>query len=77
MDQWTQVGKLLLFGGMAITVLGGVLLLAGRIPWLGRLPGDIYIEHEKFSCFFPLATSIIVSLLLTVVLNIIVRLIKR
>ncbi|MER3457766.1 MAG: DUF2905 domain-containing protein, partial [Chloroflexota bacterium] len=45
-----------------------------RIPWLGNLPGDIRIERDGFSCFFPLATSILLSLLLTVILNLILRL---
>jgi hypothetical protein len=74
---WDQLGRALVFLGLGIAVLGGILLLVGRIPWLGRLPGDIHIERKGFSCFFPLATSIIISLLLTVVLNIIVRLLRR
>ncbi|WP_279384257.1 DUF2905 domain-containing protein [Geotalea toluenoxydans] len=41
---------------------------AGKIPWLGRLPGDIYIKRENFSFYFPLATSILVSLLLSLIL---------
>lgn len=80
---WSQIGKLLLFVGTATAVLGGALILTsklaadGRIPWLGRLPGDIRIERKGFSCTLPLATSIVVSLLLTVILNLLVRLFKR
>ncbi|MBN1581294.1 MAG: DUF2905 domain-containing protein [Anaerolineae bacterium] len=77
MSGWSQLGKLLVFLGVSIAVVGGVLLLLSKIPWLGQLPGDIRIERKGFSCFFPLATSIIISLLLTVVLNIVVRLLRR
>ena len=55
-------------------VLGGVLLVVGallslgpRLPWLGRLPGDIVIERENFRFYFPLATSILISILLSLV----------
>ncbi len=83
MADWSQIGKLLLILGIGITLLGGALLVGARllkehgIPWLGHLPGDIRIERKGFSCYVPLATSILVSLLLTIVLNIIVRLLKR
>ena len=72
-----QLGKWLVFLGLGIAIVGGVLLLSARFPWLGQLPGDIRIERKGFSCFFPLATSVIISILLTVVLNIVVRLFRR
>jgi hypothetical protein len=80
---WDQVGKLLLIAGIGLALLGGLLILGARFlngerpPWLGQLPGDIRIERKGFSCYFPLVTSILISLLLTVVLNIIVRLLRR
>ena len=83
MAGWNQMGKLLLLLGVGLALLGGALILGSKvlqgtkIPWLGRLPGDIRIQRGVVSCYFPLATSIIVSLLLTVVLNVIVRLLKR
>jgi hypothetical protein len=58
-------------------MLGAYLLQAKEIPFLGRLPGDFRIETPRVSCYFPLATSILLSLLLTLVLNILVRLWKR
>ncbi len=74
MPDLSSFGRMLLILGLGIALLGGLILLAGRVPWLGRLPGDIRIERDGFSCFFPLATSIVLSLLLTLLLNLILRL---
>ncbi len=71
------IGRWLLFFGIVLVLVGGLFLLLGRVPWLGRLPGDIRIEGKEWSCFFPLATSILLSLLLTLVLNIVARLLNR
>jgi len=62
------LGKTLIVIGLVVAAIGVVLTLAGRIPWLGRLPGDIYIKRENFTFYFPLATSIIISIILTLVL---------
>jgi Protein of unknown function (DUF2905) len=67
-DGIQQVGKLILVVGVVCIVIGAVLVLYGRIPWLGRLPGDIYIREKNFTFYFPLATSILVSILLTLLL---------
>jgi hypothetical protein len=61
-----DLGRLLMLAGGALLVLGALLSLGGRLPWLGRLPGDIVIERENFRFYFPLATSILVSILLTI-----------
>ena len=68
----------LMIFGVLIFVVGGLLYLSARyeLP-LGRLPGDIRIERENFTCFFPLATMIILSLLLTVGLNLLLRFLNR
>jgi hypothetical protein len=73
-----QVGRWIFIAGLVLAALGGLVWLAGRsgLP-LGRLPGDIRIERDGFSCFIPIASSILISLLLTLVLNVIVRLINR
>lgn len=83
MAEWSQIGKLLLIVGIGLALLGGALIIGARLlkenwlPWLGCLPGDIRIERKGFSCYVPLATSILVSLFLSLVLNIVVRLLKR
>jgi len=73
----STLGKMLLFIGGGIFVLGLILLFAGKLPWLGRLPGDIVIHREGFSCYFPIVTMILLSVVLTVLLNLIVRLLNR
>lgn len=68
------IGRSLLVLGGLIALVGLLFLLAPRVPFIGRLPGDISIERDGFSFFFPLAIMLLVSLILTVVLNVIVRL---
>jgi hypothetical protein len=68
MDSGLQsTGKMLLIFGAIFVVVGGLLLLAGRLSWSGRLPGDIVIQRKNFIFYFPLATSILVSILLSLV----------
>ncbi len=62
-----DLGKVLVGFGLLIVLLGVVLLVAGRVPWLGRLPGDIYVRRGNWAFYFPLATSLVVSALLTLV----------
>lgn len=69
----SSLGKTIFLAGMALALLGLVLWLAGRIPGLGRLPGDFYVRRANFSFYFPLATSLLLSLVLTLVLNLIFR----
>lgn len=68
-----SLGRFLLFFGVVMLVLGGLMLVGGRLFGLGRLPGDIFIQRGNFSFYFPLVTSIILSILLTIILNIIRR----
>jgi membrane protein implicated in regulation of membrane protease activity len=60
-----DLGKSLIVVGVLIVVVGVVLMLAGRVPWLGRLPGDISIQRGNWSFYFPVVTSLVVSVLLT------------
>jgi len=63
----SEVGKLLIACGLLIAAIGLVVVLAGRLPWIGRLPGDIYVQRGNFTFYFPLATSILVSVVLTLI----------
>ncbi|TWJ13899.1 DUF2905 domain-containing protein [Geobacter argillaceus] len=62
------LGKSLIIIGLVIAAIGLLLTLAGRIPWLGRLPGDIFIKKDNFTFYFPLATSILISVVLSLLL---------
>jgi hypothetical protein len=64
----TDLGKVLITIGLVVTAVGSLLLLAGKIPWIGRLPGDIFVKRENFSFYFPLTTCIIVSILFSLLL---------
>lgn len=64
----TGMGKLLMVFGVVLVVVGALLALGPRIPWLGRLPGDILIRREHFTFFFPITTSILLSVILTLLL---------
>jgi len=77
MSDLSSLGKLVVMAGAALLVLGGLIWLAGRIPALGHLPGDIRLQRGNVSCFFPLTTMIIVGVLLTVILNILLRLWRK
>jgi len=65
----THMGRFLIIFGIVIAAVGFLLLTAPKIPWLGRLPGDILIRKKNFTLYFPLATSIVLSIILTVLLN--------
>lgn len=62
------LGKLLILLGAVLIIVGAAFVLAEKIPWLGRLPGDLYIERRNFTFFFPLTTSILISVVLSLVL---------
>ncbi len=66
---FNALGRFLVFVGVIIALIGCLLLFAEKIPWIGRLPGDILIKRGKWTFYFPLATSIILSLLITLLLN--------
>ena len=63
----SDIGKLLVVFGLLIAGVGALLVLAGRIPWVGRLPGDIYIQRGNWTFYFPLATSLLLSVVLTLI----------
>ena len=73
-----SIARYLMIGGVILVLVGGRVFLASKfgIP-LGRLPGDIRIEGENGSFYFPITSSILVSVVLTIVLNVIVRLLRK
>ena len=68
-----DVGKLLIILGGVTVVVGVLVMLAARIPWLGRLPGDVVVQRGPVTFYFPVVTSIVVSIVLTILLNLFLR----
>ena len=62
-----DLGKSIIVAGIILICVGIFLILAGRIPGLGKLPGDIFIKKENFSFYFPLTTCILLSVILSVI----------
>ena len=63
-----EMGKWLITIGLIITVAGLFMTFAGKVPWLGKLPGDISIRRENFSFYFPLASCILISVIVSFIL---------
>jgi Protein of unknown function (DUF2905) len=63
-----EFGKTLVYIGIALVVLGLIFSVVGKIPWLGNLAGDITIQRERFTFYFPLTTCILISVIITLVL---------
>ena len=61
----SDLGKSLIILGCIIAAAGVLLMLSGKLPWLGKLPGDIYVKKENYSVFFPITTCILISLLIS------------
>ncbi len=66
-------GRLLIVCGAVLVGIGVVLMLMGRVPWLGRLPGDVHIQRGNWSVYVPLATSLLLSVIVSLVLYLIGR----
>lgn len=64
-----SLARLLILFGLILAVIGGLILFVGKVPFIGRLPGDIYIQRKNFSFYFPLTTSILLSILLTILFS--------
>ncbi|HZR46135.1 MAG TPA: DUF2905 domain-containing protein [Candidatus Manganitrophaceae bacterium] len=62
-----EIGRTLIFLGLVIVAVGAVVLLLGKVPGIGKLPGDILIQRKNFTFYFPIATSILLSILLSLV----------
>jgi len=64
----TDMGKWLILLGLLIAAAGVIITFAGKLPWFGRLPGDIFIKRGNFSFYFPLATCIVISAIVSLIL---------
>ena len=73
MAEFSGIGKLLIVSGVVLIVAGLLVMVAGKIPYLGKLPGDISIQRENFSFHFPVVTCLVVSVIVTVLLNLFFR----
>ncbi len=73
MNNLSHLGRLLVVVGLAIAGMGLLLTLGGKLPWFGRLPGDIVIQRKNFTFYFPVVTCIVISILLSFLLNIFFR----
>lgn len=64
-----SIGKMVMLFGAILLIVGAILHFGGKFISLGRLPGDIHFEKGNFSFYFPIATSILLSIIITIVLN--------
>lgn len=72
----SDIGRLLMIAGGILFIVGLVFTFSGRVPWLGNLPGDLRVQRDGFTLYAPLGTMVVLSLLLTLALNVIVRFLR-
>jgi len=68
LPEFQQIGKLLIYAGIFVIVLGVLFLFGDKIPLIGKLPGDIYIKKKNFTFYFPIVTSILISLIISLII---------
>ena len=71
------IGKILLIVGGIIVILGLILVFSQHIPFLGKLPGDILVRRDGFSFYFPIVTFLVLSILITIIVNVILYFLRR
>ncbi|HET6462562.1 MAG TPA: DUF2905 domain-containing protein [Candidatus Krumholzibacteria bacterium] len=64
-----ELGRALVIFGLVVVAIGGLVMLAGKVPFLGKMPGDIVVRKGNFTLYAPLMTGLVLSLVLTLVLN--------
>ena len=74
---WSSLGKFLLIGAAILAVVGIVLMVLGNIPFFERLPGDITIRRNGNTFFFPIVTCLVLSVVLTILINVILWIFRR
>jgi len=70
MSEFNILGRTLLFFGVVLIILGGIFFLAGKLPFPGRLPGDIIIQRKSFVFYFPLGLCIVISIIFSLIFRI-------
>jgi len=65
----TDIGRLFILFGIVLLTIGIALVVLPKVPFLGKLPGDIFIQKDNMTFYFPIATSILISIILTIVLH--------
>jgi hypothetical protein len=73
MLDFNSFAKMIILAGIVLTLVGILLLLVGKVPFFGKLPGDIMVQRKNFTFYFPLASGILLSIILTILLNIFLR----
>lgn len=68
MNEFQTLGKLLIFGGLIILILGLLISFIDKIPLIGKMPGDILIKGKNFTFYFPIVTSLILSIIISLIL---------
>ena len=69
MGDFSSFGKILIMLGAILILVGAVVLILGKIPFIGKLPGDIFIKGEQGSFYFPIVSCIIISIVFSVIMN--------
>ena len=84
MSEWDGLGKFFIFLGAIFALMGALLILTGKLPslgggsgWLGKLPGDILIKRDNFTFYFPLATSVLISVMVSLLLYLLSLFLRR
>ena len=84
MSEWTGLGKFFIFLGVILPLIGALLILVGKLPslgggfgWLGKLPGDILIKRDNFTFYFPLTTSVLISVVVSLLLYLLSLFLRR
>lgn len=73
MSDWSGLGKFFIFLGLFLILIGLIINFLPKVPFLGKLPGDIVVKRDNFTFYFPLGTSLLLSILLTLLLNLLLR----
>jgi hypothetical protein len=68
-----SLGRMVLYIGIVLVLIGGFFILVAKVPWFGRLPGDIVYRREGITVFIPITTMVLVSVILTLLMNIVWR----